>query len=246
MTARHTAIPSSGLAKQFPERPPRNNMQNSLYLNYPSHQTALVRHFGATDTTLVISEMPVGWNVRQRAGLLYPDLLIAFNVDRAAAIAQRGYAIEERGKPPDFALEIASVNTARNDDIGKREGYAALGIPEYWRFDPTGGEYYRAPLAGDRLIDGEYHPITIAPITIVETGEGGYWGHSDALNLALCWEQGELRWYDPVSQRYIRTHDDEADERIAAEAQRDAEREARIAAEARIRQLEQELGRRSQ
>ena len=74
---------------------------------------------------------------RQREGLLYPDLLIAFDVDPAAAIARRGYSIEERGKPLEFVLEVASVNTARNDDTRKREGYAAYGIPEYWRFDPT-------------------------------------------------------------------------------------------------------------
>ena len=69
----------------------------------------------------------------------------------------------------------------------------------------------------------------------------------------MCWEDGQLRLWDPVSQRYLRTHDDEAEGRITAEAQRDdaeserdAERQARIAAEARVRQLEEELRRRSQ
>jgi Uma2 family endonuclease len=216
-------------------------MQNSIYLDRPGYQTALDRHFGAPETTLVISEMALGWNVRQRRGLLYPDLLIAFNVDPAAAIAQRGYAIEERGKPPEFVLEVASFTTAHNDYTRKREGYAAYGIPVYWRFDPTGGEFYPTLLAGDRLVDGEYRPITI-----LQTDEGRYWGHSEVLNLDLCWEQGQLRWYDPVSRRYIPTHNDEADGRIAAESQRDAERKARIAAETRVRQLEQELRRRSQ
>ena len=231
MTAKHTASPSSVPVERFPERPPRNNMQNSIYLDRPGHQTALIRHFGELETTLIIGEMAVGWNVRQREGLLYPDLLIAFGVDPAAAIARRGYSIDERGKPPEFVLEVASVNTARNDDTHKREGYAAYGIPEYWRFDPTGGEYYRTSLAGDLLVDGEYQPASI-----VQTDEGRYWGHSEALNLTLCWEYGEMRWYDPVSRSYLRTHDDEANGRIA-------EREARIAAEDRVRQLEEELRR---
>ena len=69
----------------------------------------------------------------------------------------------------------------------------------------------------------------------------------------LCWEHGQLRLYDPASRSYLRTHDDVLDaldaaesQRDTAETQRDAEREARIAAEARIRQLEQELSRRSE
>ena len=38
--------------------------------------------------------------------------------------------------------------------------YAALGIPEYWRFDET-GNYHGVRLAGDRLVNGQYQPIDI-------------------------------------------------------------------------------------
>ena len=133
------------------------------------------------------------------------------------------------------------MHTALNDYTTKRVGYAAFGVQEYWRFDPTGGERYPAGLAGDRLVDGEYQPATVAQVE-----EGEYRGHSEVLNLDLCWEHGQLRWFDPVSQRYLLTHDDDAEGRIAAEAQLDVERQARVAAEARVRQLEEELRRRSQ
>jgi hypothetical protein len=187
-------------------------------------------------------------------------------VDCASVILRRGFAIDEQGKPPDFVLEIASVSTALNDYTGKREGYAAYGIPEYWRFDPTGGDRYPVGLAGDRLVGKEYQPMEIVP-----TEEGSYWGHSDVLNLDLCWEHGQLRFYDPVAQLYLLTHDEEAQARItaevfrdsaeaqritaeaqrdSAEAQRDAERQAHIGTEAeyqaRIRELEEELRRHSQ
>ena len=36
---------------------------------------------------------------------------------------------------------------------------------------------------------------------------------SEVLNLDLCWEVGQLRWYDPVERRYLRTFDED---RIAA------------------------------
>ena len=270
MTTKRTAPPVSASDKyapedQFPERPRRTDMQNSLFRERPGHQTALARHYGSPDTTLVLGDIPVRHTFQRglpRQTLRYPDLLVAFNIDPAEAIARRGYAIDDQGKPPDFALEIASIHTALNDYTSKRVDYAAYGIPEYWRFDNTGGNYYPVALAGDRLVGREYQPIPIAG-----TEAGGYWGHSEALNLDLCWENGQLRWYDPVARRYLLTHDDalneliaerdaritaEAEriaseaERIAAEAQRDSERQGRMAAEARVRQLEEELRRLSE
>ena len=57
-----------------------------------------------------------------------------------------------------------------------------------------------------------------------------------------------MRWYDPVSQRYIASYEDQADARAAAEAQLSAteaelenERQARLAAEARVRELEEQF-----
>ena len=223
--------PGTQPAGQFPEFSPRDDMQNPIYLHDPGHQAALRRHFGVPDTTVILGEVPVGWNPGQRQGLLIPDLLAAFNVDRASVIARRGYAIEEQAKPPDFVLEIASPTTGRNDYMEKRPGYAAYGIPEYWRFDPSGGQYHEAHLAGDRLIEGQYQPIGITQVD-----ELHYWGHSAALGLDLCWEDGQLRWYDPVVQRYLRTFDETEDER-------DAERRGRLAAEERVRELEAEVER---
>lgn len=209
-------------------------MQNSVHLDLPGYQTGLHLHFGGAETTLVISEAALGWNLSQSEGILYPDLMIAFNIDRTAAIRVQGIAIDDVGKPPEFVMEIASRRTARNDFVGKRVSYARYGVPEYWRFDPTGGGRYPQPLAGDRLVAGEYESIDIE-----HTGEGLYRGHSSVLNLDVCWEHGQLRWYDPVSQAYVMTHSDERTGRLAAEAE--------VAeAQARVRELEEELRRRSQ
>ena len=234
MTTRQTAAAQKPVAKQFPERIPRQEMQNSVYLDLPGYQTGLYLHLGGEDTTLVISEAALGWNLSQGEGIFYPDLMIAFNIDREAVIAAQGISIDDVGKPPEFVMEIASKRTARNDYGRKREGYARYGVPEYWRFDPTGQERYPEPLAGDRLVGNEYQPIAIE-----QTGDGLYRGHSDVLNLDVCWEHGQLRWYDPVARAYIMTHNDERAGRIAAEAEA-------AEAQARIRELEEELHRRSQ
>ena len=169
MTTRQTAPPVYAQDKyapedQFPERPPRYDMQNSLYRERPGHMTALARHFGSPDTILVLGEIPVRHTFQRGLEpqmLRYPDLIVAFGADSAEVIARHGYAIDDQGKPPDFVLEIASPWTALNDYTTKRVDYAGYGIPEYWRFDPTDGDRYPAGLAGDRLVDGEYQPIDI-------------------------------------------------------------------------------------
>ena len=253
MTTKPAAPPLAAPVERFPEMPPRKDMQNFVYLNRPGHAEAISMFLGHPERTLITGDTPVGWSVSQQTGILYPDLMVVFDVDLDAVTQQRGYGINYHGKPPDFVLEVASYRTARNDYGRKRRRYAEFGIPEYWRFDNTGGRFYPQPLAGDRLADGAYQPLTI-----IQTDVDLYWGHSEVLNLDLCWEHGILRWFDPATQTYLLTHNQQAAERLveregrlAAEAQRDAERDARIAAqeaniaaEARIRQLEQELRRR--
>ena len=66
-----------------------------------------------------------------------------------------------------------------------------------------------------------------APIPIHKTPEGHYWGHSDSLNLDLCWEEGNLRFWDPVARIYLNTFTDERAARSAAEA-RAMDAEARV------------------
>ena len=127
-------------------------------------------------------------------------------------------------------LEIASRSTGNADTGAKRYDYAALGIPEYWRFDETGA-HHGARLAGDRLSAGAYHPIRID-----EIAEGVLQGYSGVLNLNIRWVRGQLEWHDPATGRHIPTFD-------AERSRADAERVARRYAEARLRELEAELRR---
>ena len=96
--------------------------------------------------------------------------------------------------------------------IDKREHYAGLGIPEYWRFDET-GEFHGARLAGDRLVDGGYEALPIQ-----ELPDGVLQGYSAVLDLNLRWNDGHLEWYDPATGLHIATLEDERSARIQAEA----------------------------
>ena len=236
-TRRTTGTTTEGTLERFPDFPPRDDMQNPRYLHRPAHIAALEIHFGSPETTLVMGEVPLGWSVSQREGVRIPDLLIAFDVDCARILDERaGYAIDLEGKPPDFALEVASPTTGASDYTDKRRDYERFGITEYWRYDPSGGRYHDAALAGDRLVAGRYQPIEIE-----WSGEGQCRGYSEALGLYLCWEEGELRFYDPVSEGYLLTHDEEIVEREAQTLRADREAVGRREAEAEVRRLRERL-----
>ena len=161
--------------------------------------------------------------MRNRARARRPDLLIAFDVNPEDYRDSNGYIVSEQGKPPDFVMEVASVSTAEVDTGIKREDYAALGIPEYWRFDET-GEHHGTRLAGDILEGDSYRPVLIEELEpdILQ-------GYSPVLNLILRWDHGQLVWVDPSTQQPVLTYEDQ---------------EARaVQAEARVRALEEEVRR---
>ena len=222
------ALKTNGAFAQLPEFPPRYDMQNIGDLHEIGYVPTLKRHFGARDTTLVYGEVPIGTTLSVRLGLRIPDLIIAFDCDPERAIERQGYDITEQGKPPDFVLEIASKTTGRVDYTEKRVDYERYRIPEYWRFDATGGDYHDAALAGDMLVDERYEPIDIE-----RDGDSYYWGYSDTLGLYVCWDAGKLRWYDPRTDSYLLTSDEEADRADRAEESAAREAAARQLAAAR-------------
>ncbi len=167
----------------------------------------------------------------------YPDGLVAKGVsDPQGIIWRNGYVISEVGKPPDFVLEVASRSAGRRDYTVKRDGYARYGVREYWRFDPTGGEYHDAPLGGDRLVEERYEPLEI-----VSEPDGPHWGCSEALGLELWWDDRKLRFRDPVIGKFAPTPEESWAALESERAIAESERAARLAAEARAEAAEARL-----
>ena len=130
------------------------------------------------DSVLVSGRAYILYDINDPNARIAPDYFIVFDVDVQSIIRHNSYRVWQWGKPPDFALEIASESTALNDVTTKRDIYARIGAREYWRFDPSGGELYGEPLAGERLVDGIYEPYPIHT-----DADGDIWAHSEALNL---------------------------------------------------------------
>ena len=221
MTSKTTTLiqETDGLAR-FPVFPSRDDMQNWIHLYDPAVLTALSVYFSELPDTVVASEVPVGPDLSDRDDIRKPDLLVAFDCDREMVEERRGYALELMDRPPDFVLEVASPTTGVNDYTDMCLDYAHYGIPEYWRFDPSGGEHYGVALAGDRLVDGEYEPIEVEQLI-----EGVWCGYSEVLGLHVCWEHGRLRFFDSVNETYLLSHQEEA---ARAEAEAAARQEAEV------------------
>ena len=237
MTSKTTTLTKeAGKLKRFPEFPPRDDMQNWLYIYDPGVLNSLGIHLSKTlPEATVMCEVPVASTLSARSGVRIPDMSVAIGADRALIEAQDGYEIDRHGKPPDFVLEVASRTTGVVDYTAKRLDYERFGVTEYWRFDPSGGRFHDAPLAADKLIDGEY-----SPIEIIAEADGQYWGYSEVLGLEMWWDDTMLRFRIPETGEFLRTPEEideaywDAESRAAeAEARADAARMAKETAEER-------------
>ena len=165
------------------------------------------------------------WNPANGNERIAPDCYIKLGVAPAFVYQFPNYFVWEVGSPPDFVLEVASPSTASNDLGHKRDLYARLGISEYWKLDPTGGELYGVALMGERLVDGEY-----VAYDLNVDADGTVRSRSEVLNLDFLWDGEKFDIRDPLTDRTINP----ADLKRQAREERDEERRARLEAEARI------------
>ena len=173
-------------------------------------------------------------NADNQNELLAPDWIVAFGVDPAAIIARNGYVIRDVGKPPDFVLDITVQCPEPHDYdyVARRDGYAKYGVREFWYLDPDAWYSHQShdvTLTGDTLVDGEY-----VPIHIERTLDGVIYGHSETLGLDIRWDRGMSRFRDHSTGKFLPDNRE-------MKKERDAERAGRLAVEAELRQLREQL-----
>jgi Uma2 family endonuclease len=149
-----------------------------------------------------------------------PDVFVVFGVENSQ---RRIYTVWEEGdRPPNFVLEITSKTTRSKDQGAKKGIYAFLGVEEYYQYDPT-GDYLTPTLQGLRLVDGNY--LTVPTSTL---SDGTMVLPSAVLSLELHLKGQVMRFYNPATQQYLLTHEEETAARQTAE-----ERAQRLAAKLR-------------
>ena len=181
-------------------------------------------HFGERPDVYVSGDLLVYYEEGNPRKAVAPDVFVVFG---AANHNRMIYKLWEEPKAPDFVLEVASRNTWREDLGPKRSIYAALGVTEYWLFDPR-DEYFDPPLQGLLLSDGVYRALPAR----VESGRRTL--SSAVLGLDLQVEDGKLRFRDAATGEPLPTY---AEQRTAFAEQRAAHQ----AAQACIAELEARL-----
>ena len=216
MTNSHPVVDPASLPDEL-NRMPDAMFQSPYFLDAC---TILRAHFSDDPAVFVDGNTIVCYNPDNLDDRGYPDCYIAFDVEADAIYWQNGYLTWQVGKAPDFVLEIASKSTYHRDLTAKRELYERIGVKEYWRFDPSGGDFYGRPLAGERPVNGAFEEIAVGV-----NADGLESGSSDLLS--LCIQDKRFLFYNPLTRSYLRNLDES--------------NAARLDAEARIRELEEEL-----
>lgn len=188
-------------------------------------KAALRVRYAARREVLVASDLGVFFERGDRTAVVVPDMFVAFAAGRGDRLS---YKVWEEGEVPDFVLELLSVSTWRRDVEAKPLLYEALGVREFWIFDPLGR--LSDPMIGRRLdASGTYRPVPAV--------RGGGW-RSDVLGLDLILHAGGFRFRDTVTGEILPDVVEAAAQRDEAAAQRDEEAASRQVAEARVAELE--------
>ena len=224
MTTKPQPAPAYPQLTELPDPPPLpDGMQQRPHI--ARIDQVLRSHYRRQPHALVSGEGYLCFEARDARSSPRPDCVVALDLPFPAQLIEEanGYVISEVGQPPDFVLEVASPSTGRHDYTAKRNIYAQLDVREYWRFDPSGGQWHDAPLAGDILENGVYRPLPI------DYSHSPIRGYSPSLRLELHAEDRLLRFWNPVTREYL-------PDLIEA-------LEALAAAEARAEQAEEEMRR---
>ena len=182
---------------------------------------ALTRHFRDRPDVYVSGDLLIYYEEGNPRVSIAPDVFVVFGVEDRR---RPNYKLWEEGPAPAFVLEVASPSTWRDDLGRKRSVYARLGVREYWQYDPD-GEHLPARLQGERLAPAGYVRQPVATAL-----DGTLMLRSETLGLELRAAPGrEMRFRDPTTGDELRSHDEEAEGRLAEAEGRRAEAEGRQA-----------------
>lgn len=228
----------SGLEVEYPEGP--KVPEGDLQMWCRGQVAFALRHWAAARpdaaSTLVVSDINVYYREGDPRVVVAPDAAVSFGVDPAPVAGRSVYKVWEVGAPPGFVLEIMSPFTAVSDQVRKPAKFAELGVGEYWRCDPTGGDLMSPHLQGDRRCGDAWEPLEVRG-----DGTGGLVGHSPVLGLDIHCQPPKLRFFDPAAGRWLLDPDDLLEAHTTAAAQAAAAAAQAAAAEAELAALRRQL-----
>ena len=223
-----------------PERPGDGMQQNPIMEDITS--VLRLRYADYPEDVLISGPTFILYDIDNPNARIAPDCYVAFGADPEMATTHNSYRVWQWGKPPDFVVEVASPSTASADLHRKRDIYERIGALEYWRIDPTGGDWYGQPLAAERLVNGVY-----VPYPLHENEDGEVWAHSEVLDIDFFWRNDRRIWMrDSSSGEWLYFLSAEHAARLAAEAEAVLARAEAVLAEERAETQARELRERAE
>ena len=190
---------------------------------------ALQAWYGDDPATWVGSDIFLYYEEGRPSRVVAPDLLVVSGVQKTER--RNIFQTWVEGRVPDFILELTSSSTYANDRDAKFDLYQRLGVREYWLYDPTPEQFLSPFLQGNRLVDGQYQAIPVAPTDT----PGRMRGYSAFLGLELHASPDWFRLLNPATGDYLPDWVQYKQELAAERQALAAEREA-LAAERAARQ----------
>jgi Uma2 family endonuclease len=189
--------------------------------------------FKGRSNVYVSGNMWLSYEEGVSSAVVCPDVFVVFGVENRP---RRSYQVwKEGGKTPDWVLEITSKSTQKIDEEEKPLIYRKLGVTEYFQYDPT-GDYLKPRLQGHRLHQGRYREImsvTLPDETVVF--------ESEVLGLELrLLPDGQLRFFNSVTQEYLRNPQESEQERLEERQRAELERQRAELERQRAEQADQQ------
>jgi Uma2 family endonuclease len=215
----------------YPESDGKPMGETDLHRDAMFRHIELLKRYYQGQQAYVTGDLLLYYEKGNAKKFVVPDLLVTKGLHQ---YRRRIYKLWNEGVPH-FVLETTSKKTKKKDLEIKPQIYAQLGIPEYFLFDPT-CDYLDPQLQGNRLVDGQYQ--------LLEADARGRLT-SDELGLELCVEHEDLQFYRIDNGQRLLTAEESRE--IEAEARRresealQRETEARLAAEAEVARLREQL-----
>ncbi len=186
---------------EYPDADDKPMAESDQARKYLIYGTEVLRiYFQSRIDVYVSGNLFIYYEQDNPKAVVAPDVFVVFGVSNKD---RRSYKTWEEGDTPDFVLEITSKSTQKEDQETKPNIYAALGVWEYFQYDPT-GDYLNPQLQGSCLVTGNYQPIAAntLPNDVLSLP-------SEVLKLELRIQSGELRFYDPATGEILLTHQEQ-------------------------------------
>jgi Uma2 family endonuclease len=216
---------------EYPESDGRPMGETDLHRNWMIRLIDMLQTRYRDQQVYVSGDLLVYYEEGKPRRFVVPDVFVVKNCPPGQ---RRIYKLWEEPSAPHVVFEVTSRSSKREDTKKKPRIFAAIGVCEYFVFDPT-RDYLDPPLRGFRLTEGRHVPIQ---------PDADGWLMCEQLGIRCRVEGDELVLADAsTGEKLLPRWQAEQQAREAEQRALQAERRAREQSEAEVARLREELRR---